>query len=715
MNRQLWAFVVGCGLLCACADDPTQGDGPRPIETRSITLRAVLPEGTRTQLAENGVGVLWSPGDRIGIYVRSGDALTTVNVPLTYTGTEAAAEGWFTGDITLTEGAADYTLYAYYPYSAQAGDDPAKVVFTLPTQQTQTAAGTSTQLGLTDFLAAQAATSATGDFGPLAFRHAFAVVEVDLTASGAMSGKRVESVMLFGTNASSVQSDGTLVDTANMTGDFTFDLTSADNRTAVYAGGSAQINYCGLHFADKPVLGTEPVKAYLTIAPADYSRGNGRIYFVVRTEDDFTATFSRPGLAIAAAQMKAVSEQLADGEAPQPALDLTAGGPTANCYVASRANRTYSFDATVAGNGVVTEGLRQAVQRFEGRTLTAAIEGATTARLMWQSIPYLIAPGSVAYAGGRVSFTLTERPTVLGGNAVIGLFASDDPAAEALWSWHIWITDRSNDELLAAAETYVLPEPYQTAYGPGATQLMDRNLGAIYKEAGAYARSFRAPLFQWGRKDPFPWGTVVFDARNVPHNYLTEWQPVQTTGSPGQYIGYTGNSFYATAHPMTFIKTVGQSSYDWYWGGGAGSTDAFRNNHLWGNPEGVTVGQTTTKTLFDPCPPGWKVPHPYAFSAFTRTGETADISSGDVHVSGSFVQGWNFIYNGVDTSYYPGVGYRYDEFGFFAFRPSGYYWSSSPAPSQYFHAWAFGLTPLRVEQRMLDPRGTGIAVRCQKE
>ena len=256
---------------------------------------------------------------------------------------------------------------------------------------------------------------------------------------------------------------------------------------------------------------------------------------------------------------------------------------------------------------------------------------------------------------------------------------------------------------------------YEQAYGAGTAVMMDRNLGAIFKEDGAYARSFRAPLYQWGRKDPFPWGLVVFDAQSVPHNYIDGWRPVQTTGAPGQYVGYVGNTWYATAHPDLFIATVAGTSYDWYYGGGKGNGPDYRNNELWGNPTGYTVGQTTTKILFDPCPPGWKMPHPYVFSAFTKTGNTATVASGDVNTTGSFVQGWNFVYDGTNTTYYPGVGYRYDEYGTFSFTPSGYYWSSAPAPSDTFGAWVFGLTGASIYQRYSDPRGFGLPVRCMKE
>ena len=82
---------------------------------------------------------------------------------------------------------------------------------------------------------------------------------------------------------------------------------------------------------------------------------------------------------------------------------------------------------------------------------------------------------------------------------------------------------------------------------------------------------------------------MVYDADSNPYNYLSERTAVQTTGSPGQYVGYTGNTWYATAHPDTFIATTRSSPYDRYWGGGQGTTAAGRNNALGGNPDGTTA------------------------------------------------------------------------------------------------------------------------------
>ena len=342
MNRFTWIVAAYCVLLSGCADDGLQDVLPSRTVTRNVRIAACVPS-TRTELAPDGYNVLWSPGDRIGVYVKSGDTFTAENVPLAFEGKEAASGGFFSGDITLAEGASEYTLYAYYPYSEQTSADATGVGFTLASQQVQAATGDSSHLGDYDFLVADALTSATGDFGALLFRHAFAIIEADLTGSGEMAGKNIASVMLFNTDAASVASNGALTDMANMTGGFSFDLTApAGNNTATYTYPSVQLNLCGLTFTEPPVLGTSPVKTYFTVNPADYSRGDGRVYVVVNTTDGYTATYSRPGLVIGSGQMKVITQDIAAGTARQPVIDLTADGKTANCYIATLSSQAYS-------------------------------------------------------------------------------------------------------------------------------------------------------------------------------------------------------------------------------------------------------------------------------------------------------------------------------------------------------------------------------------
>lgn len=44
---------------------------------------------------------------------------------------------------------------------------------------------------------------------------------------------------------------------------------------------------------------------------------------------------------------------------------------------------------------------------------------------------------------------------------------------------------------------------------------------------------------------------------------------------------------------------------------------------LWGNPFSGEVGETGHKSVYDPCPPGYRVPHRYIGTMFTTDGKNA--------------------------------------------------------------------------------------------
>lgn len=712
MRRMRKRIVFACWLLAAaaCTRDATEGGQATPrVEVRPVTVRTVA--GTRTQLAGDGDGVLWSPGDRIGIFLESDGTFTALNTPLTFDGDTPSATGRFTGEAAFAADGGVHTLYAYYPYTEQTVPRVDSVSFFLQARQQQQAAGTSGHLGLSDFAVAQAATSSTGEFGPLLFEHSFAVVEMDLTASGELAGKSLASVTLYASDPSTTSIYGDPAGSVYMYGPLAFNLTTTEPHRGVWGGGQSRALYASLSFVEQPVLGSDPVRAYLTINAQDYSAGQGKIFLVAETADGYVSTVELPGINIEPGQMRVIERELTQATVPTSRVDLSAAG-TANCYVANMPGQLYSFDATVAGNGVVTDDLAAAVLRYEGRTIPTALAG-NDARLLWQSDPDLIVPGSVGYAGGRISFRTSGRPTALGGNAVIALYA-DASSDEVLWSWHIWVTDTSNEALLAAAQTYVLPAAYEAAYGAGSTQMMDRTLGALTTEQSAYTHSLSAMLYQWGRKDPFPAQNVVYTGEGQRLAYLLNWAPVPSTGSVGTTQG-TGNTLYAITHPATFIYVAGTAtSYDWYYGGGRGNTSEQRNNSLWGNPEGMTVGQTTVKTLFDPCPPGWKLPHGYAYTAFTQTGGSVNLPGSQAHLTGNFVQGWRLVYNGSDATYYPTVGSRNDELAFYSSTSAGFYWTSA-APGDTFGAQGFWMMSSQLAPLTTNPRAIGNPVRCMKE
>ena len=171
---------------------------------------------------------------------------------------------------------------------------------------------------------------------------------------------------------------------------------------------------------------------------------------------------------------------------------------------------------------------------------------------------------NVSYAGGYIIFEATDKK----GNALI---AAKDASGKILWSWHIWMTDKPADQV----------------YYNNAGTMMDRNLGATSATPGDAAAL--GLLYQWGRKDPFLCG----DAINY-SSYHNQARAASTLNWPinVKSNSSTGTIIYAQEHPTTFIKG-NSTNYDWYYSGSY-PTD----NTRWGS----------TKTIYDPCPLGYRVP-----------------------------------------------------------------------------------------------------------
>lgn len=157
------------------------------------------------------------------------------------------------------------------------------------------------------------------------------------------------------------------------------------------------------------------------------------------------------------------------------------------------------------------------------------------------------------------------------GNAVI---AAKNAAGNIIWSWHIWVTDYTPDK------------QYDT-YKSGA-KMMDRNLGALSNAEGAIESV--GLFYQWGRKDPMLGADAFFSstrARSCPANIFTSVASSNTTG----------NIDYSIAHPTTFIR---EYSGDWLY--------VESNNDRW----------SKSKTMYDPCPAGWKVPQMSVWNHFNE-------------------------------------------------------------------------------------------------
>lgn len=194
------------------------------------------------------------------------------------------------------------------------------------------------------------------------------------------------------------------------------------------------------------------------------------------------------------------------------------------------------------------------------------------------------------------------------GNVVIGIYdgTNGEPSEDArpLWSWHIWITEYNPGGDINGTIPTIAENPGQAAVTGGyiyrfskidtnttkdgsPQAMMDRNLGAIGATPEAGAKAYGA-YYQFGRKDPF----------------LANWDDIEELGSsPSGYPLYDikikrqpspVSLAEAIQHPDIFYTRESTNSKNWLDG---------NKNDLW-----YIKTEEKVKTLYDPCPAGWRVP-----------------------------------------------------------------------------------------------------------
>lgn len=334
-----------------------------------------------------------------------------------------------------------------------------------------------------------------------------------------------------------------------------------------------------------------------------------------------------------------------------PVTDLSSSA-SANCYIISEVG-LYKFKP-VKGNS------------------NESVGSVASAAILWETFgtDVTLVPGdlisALCYKDGYLSFQTAE--TFREGNAVI---AAKDADGNILWSWHIWLTD----------------QPQKHVYNNNAGTMMDRNLGATSAtpgDVGAFGL-----LYQWGRKDPFLGASSISNS-TFAKSTITWPSSVSSDSS-------SGTIEYATANPTTFIA-YNKNNKDWYYTG-----DNTTDNTRWTTSD-------KAKSIYDPCPAGWRVPDGGKDGVWSKAGfddPIYDITN----------TGMSFNISSPSTTWYPYTGYR--SFGGVDFFDSiGFYWTASPIDYHEYSYHAYYMALLEdgdIGVSSYGIRANGASVRCLQE
>lgn len=676
-------YILALSAIVSCQKSEVSEQIPAEGESSAVIVGS-FPE-TKTSFVDEGnvMKTEWVKDDALGVYWYKGGSIEGVGTGVAdkqlndrITAKESGSTTIFKIDnYYLAEAGKNYLTYAYYPYNASAGKDPFAVKFVVPSSVVQTSAGDASHLNATDLL--YSSVMAKWIFKndetknvKMTFNHALSVLNIALTSAQSnysVSDIRVrfedESEIFSVTEGSVNLSDGSLT------------LTS----------GTPEIS---LHFNEAAKLSATPVNAYMTITPGHAGK-TFSVYATVNGIETKLGSKKVPASGLPAGVKAALSFEVGEISTGHEYTDLSANG-TANCYLVTSPG-FYKFKADVKGNGVVPSQL----ESVAGETAIAP----KSALVLWYNTlqksnnwvdesPVYLSSVSLD-SDGYIRFYTPD--VFVPGNVVIAAFAEEGVTYEnitvdenkcinnatLLWSWNIW-----------AAEGY---DPEATAINADGVVFMDRNIGAPisgvgttgnYEPAGAVGN-----YYQWGRKDPFPaisdyghfWPCQYSNTLFGTPTY-TPVKALQINGQSskmnlnGQMFGYrtkSGGGFdidkawnliarndissdkttkngvyvsYAVVHPYKYIINNSNSFGGWRtWING----DDASYKSFWGDAD-------HQKTLFDPCPAGWRVSSKDEAEKFLVVAVNATMADNKV---GYEYQGYYFPLTSTRSSDNARVGY----------------------------------------------------------
>lgn len=279
-----------------------------------------------------------------------------------------------------------------------------------------------------------------------------------------------------------------------------------------------------------------------------------------------------------------------------------------------------------------------------------ATKQATQASIVWADQKDMVENLSVV-GNSNTSFLQFHVPAdkIKNGNAVV---AVKDEDGTIMWSWHLWfdhsdalstisVPDWSNKmhkftkrplgfvDLKLEETTYKTPRKVrlkieQETANNGTKQITSIT---IVQNPGSN-KLFSSTLYQWGRKDAFPGIDDIKD---------------------GTFVANGGNAMSiknGIQHPGTFY-TWGTS---WY--------NDYHKENLWSMESGYS--STAIKTIYDPCPVGFRIPDFVDFHK-VKTSDNVAVYPTEIGITGAFdVMGLSEASSGSmqQVLYLPYLGYR---------------------------------------------------------
>ena len=426
--------------------------------------------------------------------------------------------------------------------------------------------------------------------------------------------------------------------------------------------------------------------------------------------DQGTATLTKDVTDLLAKRNKALKEATALGTATPYDLSTKGGSvarSTANSYVISAPGHysiplvygnaiengstnanSYISHAAVGNSNVLynfkDHNNQNITDPWIEKTNGAANNGVDGAEVVWADAANLVHSPSIVHDGGEgfLDFTVSASD-IQSGNAVVAV----KKGGTTVWSWHLWFAPK--DALDKIPVTNYQGKVYnftKETLGWKPTQWS----GSTYDKA----RTVKVKVVQTIKNGGVAQETVINITQN-PGNVKKGATTLYQFGRKDAFPGVDASDLAANSHftqnagdNMSIMNGIQHPDNFYIWGSSWYSTPPTGYNYynLW-SAENMTTGfndNSVVKTVYDPCPVGFKMPASNAFTGFTANGQ----NGGTVNVDGTSDWqtyqnnfGHNFWTNSSKTATinFPASGCRSSSDGsLFYVGSGGYYWSAVP-------------------------------------
>lgn len=330
---------------------------------------------------------------------------------------------------------------------------------------------------------------------------------------------------------------------------------------------------------------------------------------------------------------------------------ITNGNPNPHSYISQAPTGTPN-EVFILRNFIDHDG-----QPIDNAWITETNGGANKpdgAKIVWSDQSGIVDLSSLSISpdGKFIQFRVPQDK-IKNGNAVIAATKN----GVVVWSWHLWFDH--NDVLETIKYTNHQGVNYyftkqtlgfsyrkwegtsykqtrvtrvkveQTVGNGGVKKVAYFDIKQDPKKPNSVEREWTSTYYQFYRKDPFPGVKTVSDG----------------------FFSEKGGTYYGIKHGIQRPDLYFNQTPSHMTGG------AFAN--LWSidNLDNSFNDNPVVKSIYDPCPAGFKLPAARAFSGFTTTGETSTNVS-EFNVVGDWDNGWHFKAADNKTIFFPATGLR---------------------------------------------------------